>query len=71
MHRLSLVAASGAYSLAVVCRLLIVVASLVVAQGLWSTGSAVVAHELSCPAACGIHPDQGSNWCPLHLQVDS
>ena len=21
--------------------------------------------------ACGIFPDQGSNWCPLHWQVDS
>ena len=33
MHRLSLVAASGGCPLVVVCRLLIVVASLVVAQG--------------------------------------
>ena len=29
------------------------------------------AHGLSCPAACGIFPDQGSNPCPLHWQVDS
>ena len=34
VHRLSLVAASGGYSLVVVCRLLTVVASLVVAPGL-------------------------------------
>ena len=34
-------------------------------------GSAVVAHGLSCSAACGILPDQGSNPCPLHWQADS
>ena len=28
-------------------------------------------HGLSCSAACGIIPDQGSNPCPLHWQVDS
>ena len=43
---------------------------------LWSTGSrragsVVVAHGLSCSAACGILPDQGSNPCPLHWQADS
>ena len=26
---------------------------------------------LSCPVACGILPDQGSNPCPLHWQADS
>ena len=26
---------------------------------------------LICPAACGIFPNQGSNSCPLHWQVDS
>ena len=31
-------------------------------------GSVVVAHGLSCPAACGIFPDQGSNLCPLHWE---
>ena len=35
------------------------------------TGSVVVAHGLSCSAACGIFPDQGSNPCPLHWQADS
>ena len=30
-----------------------------------SAGSVVV-HEHSCPAACGIFQDQGSNLCPLH-----
>ena len=34
-------------------------------------GSAVVAHAPSCPAACGIFPDQGSNPCLLHWQADS
>ena len=27
--------------------------------------------SLSCSAACGIFPDQGSNPCPLHWQADS
>ena len=31
----------------------------------------VVAHRLSCSAACGIFPDQGSNPCLLHWQMDS
>ena len=34
-------------------------------------GSVVVAHRLSCSAACGIFPDQGSNPCALHWQADS
>ena len=34
-------------------------------------GSAIVAHGLSCSAACGIFPGQGSNPCPLHWQADS
>ena len=45
-------------------------ASVVVARGLQSTVSVVVVHGLSCSAACGILPDQGSNPCPLHWQVD-
>ena len=31
----------------------------------------VVVHGFSCTAACGIFPDEGSNPCPLHWQVDS
>ena len=46
-------------------------ASVVVARGLQSTGPVVVAHGLSCSAACGIFPDQGSNPCSLHWQADS
>ena len=30
-----------------------------------------MAHGLSCSAACGIFPDQGSNPYPLHWQADS
>ena len=46
-------------------------ASAVVAHGLQSAGSVVVAHRLSCSMACGIFPDQGSNPCPLYWQADS
>ena len=40
-------------------------------SGCGTRASVVVAHRLSCSAACGIFPDQGSNPCPLHWQVDS
>ena len=30
-----------------------------------------MAHGLSCSAACGIFPEQGSNPGPLHWQTDS
>ena len=40
-------------------------------QQLQHAGSVVVAHGLSCSAACGIFLDQGSNPCPLHWQADS
>ena len=36
--------------------------------GAWAlghTGSAVVVYGLSCPAGCGIFPDQELNPCPL------
>ena len=61
---LSLVAASRGYS-----SLLCAGFSLQWLLLLWSTGSrhagsVVVAHRLSCSAACGIFPDQGSNLCP-------
>ena len=46
-------------------------ASVVVARGLQSTGSVVVAHGLSYSVACGIFVDQGLNSCPLHWQADS
>ena len=48
------------------------VASEVADPGLDSTtGSVIVAHGLSCSAACGIFPGQGLNPHPLHWQVDS
>ena len=34
-------------------------------------GLSTVVHRLSHSATCGIFPDQGSNPCPLHWQVDS
>ena len=46
-------------------------ASVVVAHGLWSAGSVIVVHGLSCSTACGIFPDQDLNPCPLHWQADS
>ena len=46
-------------------------ALVVAASGLWSTGSIVVVHGISCSAACEIFLDQGSNPCLLHWQVDS
>ena len=46
-------------------------ASLDTEHRLYSAGSAVVACGLSCPMACGIFLDQGSNPCPLHWQVNS
>ena len=39
-------------------------------QAIWSSGSVLVAHKLSSLLACGIFPEQGSNPCPLHWQVD-
>ena len=41
------------------------------AQTLGCVGSAAVAHRLSCPGACRIFLDQGSNPCLLHQQADS
>ena len=46
-------------------------ASVVVDRRLQSARSVVVAHRLSCSAACGVFPDQGLNLCPLHWQADS
>ena len=84
VHSLSVAVESRGYSLLMLHRLLIVVASLVsehrlylswvsvvVAPGLQSLSSVVVGQGLSCPAACGIFPDQGLNRCLLHYKVDS
>ena len=50
---------------------LTVAASPVAEPGLQSAGSVVVVDRLSCPVACEIFPDQGSNPCPLHWQADT
>ena len=34
-------------------------------------GLVLMAHGLSCSAACGIFPEQGSNPCSLHWQANS
>ena len=47
------------------------VGSAVAAPRVQSTGSTVVAHGLSCSVVCGVFPDQRSNPCLLHWQVDS
>ena len=47
------------------------VSSVVAAPRLWSTGSIVVVHGLSCSTACGILLDQGWNLCLLHWEVGS
>ena len=71
-HGLSLWQTGATLELRCVTTVLIVVASLINgAQALGHVGSVVVAHRLSCPEACGIFPDQGSIWCPLHWQADS
>ena len=64
---LSLVEMSRGFSLVVVCRLLIAVASLIEAPRLQSIGSVVVAHGLiSCSGACGILPHQKVDLCSVH-----
>ena len=47
------------------------VGSAAAARGLWSTGSGVVAHGLSCSTARGVFPDQGLSLCPLLWEADS
>ena len=47
------------------------VAFLTVEHGSRHKGSVVVAHVLSCPKACGIFPDQGSNPHLPHCKADS
>ena len=74
LHRYTQVSSScdrQGSSLAVAHRLLTAVASPVAEHRVESEGSAVVAHGLRCPVACGIFPDQGSNPCPLNWQADS
>ena len=63
---LSLVAASGGHSSSRCAGLSLSQPLLLWCTGSRRAGSAVVAQGPSCPAACGIFPDQGSNPCALH-----
>ena len=47
------------------------VASVVAVPCLWSTGSVVGVHGLSCSAVCENFPDEASNPCLLRWQADS
>ena len=71
MRGLSPVAASGDHSASRCAGLSLSRPLLLRSTGSRCAGSVVVAHGLSCSAACGIFPDQGSNPCPLHWQADS
>ena len=71
MRGLFLVAASGGHSSSRCTGLLLSRPLLLRSTGSRRAGSVVVAHGPSCPAACGIFPDQGLNPCPLHWQADS
>ena len=68
---LSLVAASGGHSSLLCVGLSLSWPLLLRSTGSRHAGSVVVAHGPSCSTAYGIFPDQGSNPCPLHWQVDS
>ena len=68
---LSLVAASGGHSSSWCAGLSLSRPLLFQSTSPRRAGSVVVAHWLSCSAACGIFPDQGSNPRPLHWQADS
>ena len=68
---LSLVAASGGHSSSRCTGLSLLRPLLLQRTGSRRAGSVVVAQGLSCSAACGIFPDQGSNPCPLHWQAES
>ena len=68
---LSLVVASGGHSLSRCAGLSLSRPRSLRSTGSRRAGSAIVAHGLSCSAACGIFPDQGSNPCLLHWQADS
>ena len=71
MRGLSLVVASGGHSSSRCAGLSLSRPLSLRSTGSRRAGSAIVAHGLSCSAACGILPDQGSNPCPLRRQVDS
>ena len=68
---LSLVVASGGHSSSRCAGLSLSWPLPLRSTGSRRAGSVVVAHGLSCSAACGIFPDQGSNPCPPPWQADS
>ena len=68
---LSLVAASGGHCSSRCAGLSLSWPLLLRSTGSRRAGSVVVAHGPSCPPACGIFPDQGSNLRLLHWQADS
>ena len=68
---LSPVAASGGHSSSRCAGLSLSRPLLLRSTGSRHAGSVIVAHRPSCSAACGLFPDQSSNWCPLHWQADS
>ena len=68
---LSPVVASGGHSSSRCAGLSLSRPLLLRSTGSRHAGSVVVAHGLSCSAACGIFPDQGSNPCAPHWQADS
>ena len=68
---LSVVVASGGHSSSRCAGLSLSRPLLLRGTGSRHAGSVVVAHGLSCSAACGILLDQGSNPCPLHWRADS
>ena len=65
-HGLSLVASSKGYSSLWCVGYSLLWLLLSRSTGSRYAGSVVVVQGLSCSAACGIFPDQGSNPCPLH-----
>ena len=67
---LSLVAESGGFS-SFGAWALGLCASVIGAHGLYSAGSAVVMHRISCSVACGNFLDPGSIPCPLYWQAES
>ena len=71
LEGLSLVAASGGHSSSRCTGLSLSWPLLLRSTGSRRAGSVVVAHGPNCSVACGIFPDQGSNPCSLHWQVDS
>ena len=68
---LFLVVASGGHSSSRCAGLSLSRPLLLRSTGSRRASSVIVAHGLSCSAACGIFPDQGSNPCSLHWQADS